>query len=459
MTFKINSTIAALALSVSSFALPAFAENPLLDSDFWKEADLAKVQTAVADGADPTELGEGLYIPLVRAIRGNASIEIIDYLVSKGADVNRPSHDGRPGIFWAARYGDLEMVKHIIALGGDPMATEVSGRNPLGYAAFGQSRKEVFEFFVGLGLDPNAVDDAGRNATLSAAYRNDNLEAVKYIASISDINARTNDGADAFMLAASRNSNLGVVKMLMPMSKDIHATTVDGSDALLMAAYRNDSAEAFQFLKDNGFSYDAKTTAGRSALSIAAYRNKGEIVQLFLNAGNDVNGADADGKTPLYYAATRNSPEVFAQLIAAGAEVNVTAKDGSTPLLVAAGRGRKGAQDIIAALIASGADTTVVDSKGKTVLIASARTGHSLDTLKSFVDGGANVNAVDGDKMSALMYAALKSNDPAVITYLLSVGADPKLGDDFDDTAANFAAENPAFKGSEIAATLAALVK
>lgn len=460
MTLKIKSTITAFMLSVSTFALPAFAENPLLDSDFWKEADLAKVEAAVAAGADPTEKGEGLYIPIVRAIRGKASIEIIDYLVSKGADVNRPSHDGRPGIFWAGRYGDLAMVKHIIKLGADPTVTEGSGRNALGYAAFGQPEKDVFEYLLSLGLDPNNTDDAGRNAVLSAAYVNSNLAAVEYLASISDITARTNDGADAFMLAAGRNMNLDVVKMFMATSKDIHAvTTKDGSDALLLAAYRNGNLEVFKFLLDNGFSTDAKTTEGRSALSLAVHRNSQDVIQMFLDAGNDVNKADTNGKTPLFYAAVRNSPMVFEQLIGAGAEVNVTAKDGTTPLLIAAKRSRSGSEEIIATLIAAGADVTVADTDGTTVLIASTRIGHSLDTLKSFVAGGANVNTVDGDKMSALMYAALKSEDPAIITYLLSVGADPKLGDDFDDTAADFIAENPALKGSEIADTLAALAK
>ena len=107
MRFHLKSTLAALALSVSAVALPACADNPLLDADFWEEADLAAVEAAVAAGADPVELGDGNYTPLVRAIRGAASIETIDYLLSQGADINRPSHDGRPAIFWAGRSGDL----------------------------------------------------------------------------------------------------------------------------------------------------------------------------------------------------------------------------------------------------------------------------------------------------------------------------------------------------------------
>jgi ankyrin repeat protein len=421
MRFKTN-LLTALTLSVSCFALPAFADNPMVEEDFWEEHTLATVQAAIAEGHSVTDITANGYTPLIRALRGEASIETVDYLIAQGADIERIGHDDRPAIFWAARYGNLDMVQHIVELGADLTVLDDSARNALGYAARSQPDQAVYAYLIDQGIDPNFADDDGENAALTAAYENPHLDIVVYLSGVSDLSGHNNTGSDAFMLAASRNSNLDVVKAMFAITADAHAVdSEDGSDALLLAAYRNETLETFDFLLDHGFSLDARTTDGRDAVAIAA---------------------------------VRNSPEVISHLLAVGADATVVDANGNTALLAAADRDRDGAEEIIAILVAAGADAAAANADGVNGLIAAARTGHSLETLKVFVDGGADLDAVDDQKMSALMYLALKGTDAAAVELLIDAGADVSLGDDFGDTAADFIADNEALAGTEAAAHL-----
>jgi ankyrin repeat protein len=70
------------------------------------------------------------------------------------------------------------------------------------------------------------------------------------------------------------------------------------------------------------------------------------------------------------------------------------------------------------------------------------------------LDAGADVNARDKDGYSALMYAALKADEPSALQILLDAGADVSFKDVFDDTAAIIIKDNSALANEPIAAKL-----
>ena len=41
------------------------------------------------------------------------------FIISHGADVNKPDNDGKTALFWAARNNNLEMVRELISYGAD----------------------------------------------------------------------------------------------------------------------------------------------------------------------------------------------------------------------------------------------------------------------------------------------------------------------------------------------------
>lgn len=73
-----------------------------------------------------------------------------------------------------------------------------------------------------------------------------------------------------------------------------------------------------------------------------AQEGKKPIVNILLEAGADVNMANAHGNTPLFVAAQNGHDVVVITLLQAGADANKANKTGKTPLFFAAIRGTLG---------------------------------------------------------------------------------------------------------------------
>jgi hypothetical protein len=124
--------------------------------------------------------------------------------------------------------------------------------------------------------------------------------------------------------------------------------------------------------------------------------------------------------------------------LAAGADVDAQTRDKESALHLAAGTGDA---KIIRLLLEHGADPKIEDIFHGTPLVAllmsydeadgNAEVVHEL--ARAFIERGANVNATDSNKGSALHWAASQSLHETV-ELLLARGADPKAEDDDGDT-------------------------
>lgn len=107
------------------------------------------------------------------ASKGN-KLEIIKYLISKGADINATDKDGKNALILHLGYPeDLDVVKALV------------GGNGGFLSLFKKSN----------GVDVNAKDNKGKTALMYAR----SLEVVKYLLSKgADINAKDNKGKSVF---------------------------------------------------------------------------------------------------------------------------------------------------------------------------------------------------------------------------------------------------------------------
>ena len=158
-------------------------------------------------------------------------------------------------------------------------------------------------------------------------------------------------------------------------------------------------------------------------------------VELFLDAGMDVNTTDEKNSTALMLAAAKGHFEIVKLLLEKGAKIDLANSDGITALMVAVIQGN---DEITKTLIGKGAAVDLTDKNGRTSLIIACAKGNE-EIVKLLVERGANVDATtSADGVTTLMVAVIKGNDE-ITKILLGKGAAINLTDKGGRTALSYA--------------------
>jgi ankyrin repeat protein len=181
-------------------------------------------------------------------------------------------------------------------------------------------------------------------------------------------------------------------------------------------------------LKANPDLVFTKDKSGYTPLHWAAFMGHKNVAELLLADGADVNATNNLSETPLHEAASMGHKDVAELLLASNADVNAKGNFRTTPLHLAAFMGHR---DVSELLLAHGAEVDVYDAAkvcnvervetlikanpglvsskdykyGRTPLHWAALYGNR-DVVKLLLARGANVNAVDNDRMTPLHLVA-----------------------------------------------------
>ena len=244
---------------------------------------------------------------------------------------------GNTPLLFAARQGHLEAARHLVAAGADVNDKAATGTSALVVAAH-SGHTALALFLLEQGADPNAAD-AGYSALHAATLRGDETLAAALLMRGADPNApvvrgsqgRRNSpdyvldhdvvGATSFWLAA-HFAEPGVMRVLADGGANPQIVMEDGTTPLMAAAAarrRREPGLAPNPAEDERLVLEAATVA--------------------IDAGVDVNAADAAGNTALHTAARRRLDTVVQFLADSSADLHAVNDQGQTPLDVAAGRG------------------------------------------------------------------------------------------------------------------------
>ncbi len=103
--------------------------------DAARAGDLARVEALVeADSAQVSVRSESAKTALTFAAQGG-HLEVVDYLIGRGADVNARNVRGETPLIYAAYFGHAEVVECLLAHGADPNLSSSDGSNALDVAA------------------------------------------------------------------------------------------------------------------------------------------------------------------------------------------------------------------------------------------------------------------------------------------------------------------------------------
>jgi ankyrin repeat protein len=374
------------------------------------------------------------------ALNGNA--DIILKLLKAGAGANDAVTEGETALMTAARSGHVAAVKVLIESGATVDARENwRGQTALMWAA-AEGHPDVIKELAARGADVNAKSSAqkwerqvtaeprekwlppGGLTPMYFAARQGCAECIKVLASLkADVNFADQDGVTPLintlmnghfdtasaLLDAGADPNIADAVGRTPLYAAVDMNTVPASNRPGPKTVENrmSGLELITKLLDRGANPNARLKKQ------TPYRTK-------VDRGSDTMlGA---GTTPLLRAARAGDAAAMRVLLKHGADPKI-ATGSDTPVDVNAGAQRRNPGGINPLMAAAGLGSKEEDTVGRKKTDADA-----IEAITVCLDAGVDINAVDGRGQTALYGAALQGYD-AIVKFLLSKGADPKIKD------------------------------
>lgn len=461
-------------------------DNIFLSRDFWKTGpDVAQIKTKIAEGNDPVVLNASAFDAICYAILEDAPLASLEYLLSlPGNEVTKNTHDGRNYLLWAGYKGNIPLLDLLIKKGSDTKLVDDHGYNLLAFTAVGgQLDTKLYDLIFANAGKVEDTNRSGANALMLLVPKLDGTELIEYFVD-KGLALDATDSADNNIFAyAARVGNRYLMDYLISKGIDYKKTNNEGGNAMLWAAggYRRttNGLPVFHYLDSLGIKANVVTTSGETPLHAMAYRQKdSSVYAFFLDKGVAPDQVNEDGNTPFINAARTDNVIALKLLQPLIKNINHQNKEGFSALTYAT---RRYAQETVEMLVAAGADVQVVDGENRNfithlfdayrprsheqfeAMLAFAKK-HDVATPQTFSNGNnllhltvikgyaplveqalafkPDINHKNGDSLTPLHLAAMKTSNEHLLRLLLNHGADISIRTDFEESAFDLAREN-----------------
>jgi ankyrin len=383
-------------------------------------------------------------------------LDMADMLIRAGANVSAATREGVTPVELAAMNGNAAMLVKLIRAGADPNAPLTEYGDTALMMASRTGKTDAIMALVETGAQVNAKETWGGTTALMWAAAEGHPAAVKVLVDHgADANARSN-----FVPAANGRGFEGRTPVA-PRSGQGVEEFASGSLTPLMLTAREGDVESARILVAAGADVNAIAGDGKDALGLAIFNGNYDLASFLIDNKSKVNQADTQAFTPLFWAVDRRNMEtapnfpwmvttdplpLIKRLLDAGANPNALVNNtprarmraGSPRIVFATALMRaafSGDLQLVKLLLSYGADPTIVSKDGETMVSAAAGLGfiqgyskgkpaaERLETVKLFVELGADVNQADDYGITPLMVAG-NMGEVSIIQFLVDKGAD-----------------------------------
>lgn len=206
-------------------------------------------------------------------------LTVLVLLLFMGACSGETSQDEDVRLVEAAARGDLESVRQLLGRGVDVDSRDAQGRTAVTAAVYADEL-EMVQALIEASADVDIQDDIRTNALL-ATGETGNAEILRAVLRADPDLMRTNRFGGTALIPAADRGHVEVVRELVRTAIDLDHINDLGWTALLEAVILGDGGDAHQ-----------------------------GIVRILVDAGADVEIADADGVTPLEHARRSGYDEI-----------------------------------------------------------------------------------------------------------------------------------------------------
>lgn len=377
----------------------------------------------------------------------NGNPQIVEYLIKAGLDANVLDERGGTAARWAAENGHIETLEILSSFGCDLLRPDTRNWTPLHAAVFGGQIAAV-TYLIDLGASPNAISadnftplivairgkhseilglllDRGGDPSVSLikmAILEDDKASVKQIISRLDRlpalaeSFRENGTADLEL--AVQNKRYEIARMLVNAGCKTDKLDAEYREDLLLSSVRHGFQDVVKKIELSSLDHDMKTkTSLMTPVHIAAELGDVGMLRLLIDCGFSVIGESEYGQTALHFAACRGHTPVVRML---SGTINVLLKDvnGRTALHWAAINGHP---DVVRLLSRTPGALNALDHEKHTPLHLACENGQ-VDCIQPLLEAGSDPSAKDFLMRTPLHFAArLKSAESVEIVRVIAI--------------------------------------
>uniref|UniRef100_A0A3B4CZW7 Uncharacterized protein n=1 Tax=Pygocentrus nattereri TaxID=42514 RepID=A0A3B4CZW7_PYGNA len=326
-----------------------------------EQGSLEIVQELIRRGANVNLDDVDCWSALISAAK-EGHVEVVKELLDSSAYIEHRDMGGWTALMWAAYKGRVEVTNVLLENGANPNTTGQYSVYPIIWAA-GRGHAEIVKLLLKHGAKVNCSDKYGTTPLIWAARKGHYDCVMHLLENGADVDQ---EGANSMtaLIVAVKGGYTEVVKELLKRNPNVNMTDKDGNTALMIAA-KEGYTEIVQDLLDAGTYVNIPDRSGDTVLIGAVRGGHVEIVRALLHKYADIDIRGQDNKTALYWAVEKGNATMVRDILQCNPDTETTTKDSETPLIKAT---KMRNIEIVELLLDKGAKVSAVDKKGDTPL-------------------------------------------------------------------------------------------
>ncbi|CAD8079248.1 unnamed protein product [Paramecium primaurelia] len=260
---------------------------------------LETVKILLQNGAQINQPGQFRMTPLIIA-SAYGHYDLVKYLIDQGAKVISKDKYGRTSCAMAARNGNVKILSLLLYHGAEYNMPDSSKNTPLHYAA-AYGFPECIEELMKAGADQN-LPNSWKLTPLSVALQKNHLGVVKTLLNYpsTDVNCKDDEGRTLISSSLSRfnaDSFEYMKYLILEKNADVKIADLQEKTPLHYAVQisRKNVKQYYQ-------KWNEMIKAEKRDIKNNYEKLLGDLIELLINAGADVNVPDVNGQTPFIQA-------------------------------------------------------------------------------------------------------------------------------------------------------------
>lgn len=390
-------------------------ENLLFQSCIYEMKPFAKflIEKRIIDINTP--LSSVSHNPTVLGIIcGNNQLDIANFLISAGADLEVKDAEGYAPLHRASFHGHYNIVECLLNKGANIKATASHCLFTPLHVAVELGQTEVVKLLLKHKADVNAPSI--QNVTpLYFACELGYVEIAQLLIEHSADIETSFDGVTALGIACA-NGHVEIARMLIDAGADVKAA--DSKDfSLLARAVYNKQRTVVEMLLERGVPVNSMCNTLETPLHRAVQVEDEQVARLLLEHGAYVNAQNRDNYTPFHQACTIKNTRLALLLLSYRADINLPEFNGLTPLHQAC---RFGTLKMVQFLIDHKANVDQPSLLGWSPIHTACKIGR-LDIAQLLYKAGADVNKTVTNSHT-LMHLACEFGKPNMVQFIEQIG-------------------------------------